>query len=106
MASLVQKLIVEDAEKASSLLPQHVALVNPDGTSFSGGNTPGAATTTTQGLVKKASATTAVSSSDATAAAGDTPTKAEFDAVVTLCNELKTQLNDLISKAKSAGQMA
>lgn len=33
---LVQKFIVEDAEKASSLLPAHVALVNPDGTPYTG----------------------------------------------------------------------
>ena len=30
MAQLVQKFIVEDASKASSILPQHVALVSPD----------------------------------------------------------------------------
>lgn len=29
---LIQKYIVEDPSKASPLLPQHVALVNPDGT--------------------------------------------------------------------------
>lgn len=105
--SLVQKFIVEDVEKASSLLPQHIVLVNPDGTEFTGGGTaPGDATTTKAGLVKKASATNAVASADATAAAGDAPTKAEFDAVVTLCNELKAQVNDLITKAKGAGQMA
>lgn len=31
MAQLVQKFIVEDVGKASSILPQHVALVSPDG---------------------------------------------------------------------------
>lgn len=31
MAQLVQKFIVEDAGKASSILPQHVALVSPEG---------------------------------------------------------------------------
>ncbi|MEF2856385.1 MAG: hypothetical protein U0N89_07225 [Collinsella intestinalis] len=31
MAQLVQKFIVEDADKASSILPQHVALVSHDG---------------------------------------------------------------------------
>lgn len=135
---LVQKFIVEDVEKASSLMPAHIALVNPDGTPWTGGGgsaeitngsittekiaddavtadkiadgviptVPGAATTSAQGLVKKASATNAVASADATAAAEDAPTKAEFDAVVTLCNELKAQVNDLITKAKSAGQMA
>lgn len=137
MGTMVQKFIVEDVKKASSLMPAHIALVNPDGTPWTGGGgsaeitdgsittekiaddavtadkiadgviptVPGAATTSAQGLVKKASATNAVASADA-AAAGDAPTKAEFDAVVTLCNELKAQVNDLITKAKSAGQMA
>lgn len=31
MADLVQKFIVEDASKASPILPQHVCLVTPDG---------------------------------------------------------------------------
>lgn len=31
MAHLVQKFIVEDADKASNILPQHVALVSPEG---------------------------------------------------------------------------
>ena len=80
---------------------------NGEATDIEGGSyTLPAATTTVMGGVKKASGVTAVSSADATAAAGDAPTKAEFDAVVTLCNELKAQLNDLISKNKSAGQMA
>ena len=67
---------------------------------------PTAATTTAAGIVKKSSAVSAVASANATAATGDAPTKAEFDAVVTLVNELKTQVNDLITKAKTAGQMA
>lgn len=108
MASLVQKFIVEDVDKASSLMPQHVALVKPDGSAFTGGGGASVADATTAkaGIVKKASATAAVASADATEAAGDAPTKAEFDAVVALCNELKAQLNDVITKAKSAGQMA
>lgn len=107
MGTMVQKFIVEDVKKASSLMPAHIALVNPDGTPWTGGGTtPGDATTAKAGLVKKASATNAVASANATAAAGDAPTKAEFNAVVTLCNELKAQVNDLITKAKSAGQMA
>lgn len=103
--NLVQKFIVHPGSEASDLLPQHVALVNDDGSDF-GGEAPGNATTTTAGLVKKSSAVSAVASADATAATGEAPTKAEFDAVVALANELKTQVNDLISKAKTAGQMA
>lgn len=38
-----------------------------------------------------------VSAADAVAAAGATPTKAEFDAVVTLVNELKGDHNALVT---------
>ena len=37
-------------------------------------------------------------SADGTAAASSAPTKAEFDKVVTLANELKTKLNALVDK--------
>ena len=37
-------------------------------------------------------------SADATAAASTAPTKAEFDAVVTLLNELKAKYNALVAK--------
>ena len=104
--NLIQKLVVHEGSEASDLMPMHVALVNDDGSDFGGGEAPGNATTTTAGLVKKASATTAVASPDATAAASETVTKEEFDKVVALANELKKQVNDLISKAKTAGQMA
>lgn len=104
---IVQKVIVHEDADVSPLLPMDVALYNEDGTPFTGGGAaPAAATTTTAGIVKKASATNAVASPDATAAAAETVTKAEFDAVVTLLNECKAQLNDLISKVKTAGQMA
>ena len=39
---------------------------------------------------------TKVTADDATAAAGSAPTKAEFDAAVTLCNAIKASLNGLI----------
>jgi hypothetical protein len=42
-------------------------------------------------LAAGTAATTAAA--DAVAAVGDPPTKAEFDAVVTLVNEIKTKLN-------------
>ena len=104
--NLIQKFVVHEGSEASDLMPMHVALVNDDGSDFGGGEAPGNATTTNAGLVKKSSAVSAVASANATAAAGNAPTKAEFDAVVALANELKTQVNDLISKAKTAGQMA
>lgn len=39
-----------------------------------------------------------VTAADAAAAAGAAPTKAEFDAVVTLANELKAKYNALAAK--------
>lgn len=36
MGTMVQKFIVEDVEKASSLMPAHIALVNPNGTPYTG----------------------------------------------------------------------
>lgn len=107
MAKLVQKVIVHDDADVSPLLPMDVALFTEDGEPYGGGGAaPGNATTTTAGLVKKASATDAVSAADAVAAATETVTKAEFDAVVTLVNELKSKVNDHITKSKTAGQMA
>lgn len=106
-SNIVQKCIVHDDADVSPLLPMHVALFNEDGTPFTGGgDAPEAATTSTAGLVKKASATTAISSPDASAAAAETVTKAEFDAVVAVANACKAAVNDLIAKAKTAGQMA
>ena len=106
MGSLVQMMVVEDASDASPLLPQHVALVNPDGTPFPGGGAaPGAATTSTAGVVKMAPAVAQVSAADASQAVGGAPTKAEFDAVVALANSLKATINQIISAETSAGQM-
>lgn len=42
-----------------------------------------------------------ITSADAAAAAGAAPTKAEFDAVVTLANELKADLNKLVKQLTS-----
>lgn len=42
-----------------------------------------------------------ITSADAAVAAGDPPTKVEFDAVVTLVNEIKTKLNAASAAAAS-----
>lgn len=42
-----------------------------------------------------------ITSADAAAAAGAAPTKAEFDAVVTLANELKADLNKFVKQLTS-----
>lgn len=51
--------------------------------------------TKTSGLTKS---TYTATSTDPTAAASTAPTKAEFDAVVTLIKELKTKHNKLVSQ--------
>lgn len=47
-----------------------------------------------------------VASADAVAAATEPPTKAEFDAVVTLANETKAQLNAALAALRTAGIIA
>ena len=64
------------------------------------------ATASQVGGVKVARVTALVASADAAAAAGEAPTKAEFDKVVALANELKAQLNAMINASRSAGQAA
>lgn len=44
---------------------------------------------------------TNVTTADATAAAGSTPTKAEFDALVTLANASKAKINQIIAALKA-----
>lgn len=73
MANLIQKLIVEDPSEASSILPQHVALVTPDGEPWEPGISS-AATKESLGLVKQAE--------HVASAAGENVTKAEFEALL------------------------
>ena len=54
---------------------------------------PGEITTTAAAAITA----TSVAAADAVAAAGDPPTKAEFDAVVALANELKADFNALLT---------
>lgn len=63
------------------------------------------ATTEAFGGVKQVAKVDAVSSPDAVASAESNPTKAEFDKVVTLVNELKSKFNDGLTKVITAGIM-
>lgn len=71
-----------------------------------GGSSVGNATTETAGIVKQATTVATVASADAAAAAAETVTKAEFDAVVAVANECKQQLNAALAALKTAGSMA
>lgn len=64
------------------------------------------ATAQKAGLVKQTTAVANVAAADATAAAAETVTKAEFDKVVAVANETKKQLNAALAALKAAGIMA
>lgn len=105
MATLNAHIVEEPGPDSQAVVDMYID--NPDELGGGGGSyTLPEATTSALGGVKKAASVAAVSAADATAAAGDTVTKAEFDAVVTLCNELKAKLNSALANMKSAGQIA
>lgn len=58
---------------------------------------------TALGGVKQAAAVSNVASPDATVAAGEAPTKAEFDKLMAEANESKRQLNALLASMRSSG---
>lgn len=73
---------------------------------MSGTNFPnGIKTRDANGVDKTITGNTAVASvasADGVAAAGATPTKAEYDVVVALVNELKAQVNALLVQLRNA----
>lgn len=109
----VQTLVVQKAgNKKHKIGPLDapVSLVNPDGTAFTGG-TDSVAWNDVTGKpatfpVTKAAVTASVKAADAAQAAGDAPTKAEYDALVALANETKRQLNAMITAQRAAGLAA
>lgn len=54
----------------------------------------------------KQAAIAAIATADAAAAAGEAPTKAEFDPVVALANANKAKINAVLAALKSAGIIA
>lgn len=50
--------------------------------------------------VKLSASIAQVTAANATASAGDAPTKAEFDVLVTLANQLKTTVNAIVNALK------
>lgn len=65
-----------------------------------------AATASALGGVKMAATTPDVNASAAATAAGDAPTKAEFNAVVALANATRATLNALLGRLEAAGIVA
>lgn len=62
-----------------------------------------AATTAALGGVKKGATVGAVTATDPAAAAGETPTKAEFDTLAAYAKALKATVNQLVASLKTAG---
>ena len=94
--------IVDEPAEGQETMNLHID--NPE--ALGGGSDPvPAATTSVAGTVKMAATVADVSAADATAAAAETVTKAEFDAVVTLANGLKATLNALLAASRTAGQL-
>lgn len=73
---------------------------------MSGSNFPHGIKTDVNGVTKTVTHNTtiaSVTSANGAAAAGASPTKAEYDVVVALANESKTKLNSVIATLKTAG---
>ena len=95
MASQVVEQAVVTAQAAVKVGQEttKLALFNPDGTPYS----------VAQQLAVKTqiAALTTVTAANGVAAAGATPTKAEYDVVVTLTNANKTAINAIIAALKA-----
>lgn len=94
--------IVDEPAEGQETMDLHID--NPE--ALGGGAEPVSdATTSVAGKVKMATTVADVSATDAAAAASETVTKAEFDAVVTLANGLKATVNALLAASRAAGQL-
>ena len=90
------KLVTDQPAIRTQQSVENLALFNADGSPFTPGSSAVSAIATKPAIVAVAQ----VSAPNAVAAVATPPTKAEFDAVVTLANSLKTQLNALIAALK------
>ena len=106
------RTLVTGSEGGSSkVFEQPVRLVNSDGSDFAGGGsayTLPAATKDALGGVKLAEFGNAIgnASESVAAAAGETPTKAEFDALQAAHNDLAKQFNRLVSGLSTSGAIS
>ena len=106
------RTLVTGSEGGSSkVFEQPVKLVNSDGSDFAGGGAAyvlPAATEAALGGVKLAKFGDAIGNAGeaVAAAAGDAPTKAEFDALQAAYNALAKQFNRLVSGLANAGTIS
>lgn len=118
MANSVVNLVFTDEQPSAgaSELVAHVTGNVPTGpvdiadgsvtaAKLASGVLPSSATADKAGLVKLAAVTPQVKKTSADAA-GDAPTKAEYDALRAEVEELKTAVNSIINNTRAAGQAA
>ena len=110
MSFPIQTLVVNPSGKKKHTigpLDAQVSLVNKDGTDFSAGSSAYelAAGEDTLGGIKQYAPEQAIGNVDSNIAeaAADTPTKDEFDKLVTAFNTLAKQFDDIIAGLVSAG---
>lgn len=104
MAGTIQAIHFVDEQPSAT---QTVVQVYADNLPEGGGTyTLPAATASALGGVKMAATTPDVNASAAATAAGDAPTKAEFNAVVALANATRATLNALLGRLEAAGIVA
>lgn len=111
MSFPIQTLVVNPSGKKKHTigpLDAQVSLVNKDGTDFSAGSSAyelPAAGEDTLGGIKQYAPEQAIGNVDSNIAeaAADTPTKDEFDKLVTAFNTLAKQFDDVIAGLVSAG---
>ena len=109
MSFPIQTLVVNPSGKKKHTigpLDAQVSLVNKDGTDFSAGSSAyelPAAGEDTLGGIKQYAPEQAIGNVDSNIAEADTPTKDEFDKLVTAFNTLAKQFDDIIAGLVSAG---
>lgn len=113
MSFPIQTLVVNPAGEEKHTvgpLDAQVRLVNTDGTAFSAGSRAyelPAAGEDTLGGIKQYAPEQAIGNVDSNIAeaAADTPTKDEFDKLVTAFNTLAKQFNDLVAGFEASGMI-
>lgn len=113
MSFPIQTLVVNPSGKKKHTigpLDAQVRLVNTDGTAFSAGSSAyelPAAGEDTLGGIKQYAPEQAIGNVDSNIAeaAADTPTKDEYDKLVTAFNTLAKQFNDLVAGFEASGMI-
>lgn len=96
-----QAVITERDELKRGTSAVRLALFNDDGSPFEPGGISASDAVDAVAEKSQIAAVTAVAATNGAQASGANPTKAEYDAVVALANELKTKFNALLAAIKA-----